>query len=139
MPRLRREPDNYGLHRLRRVLPGRQDAHRRVTRVRIPPTLRDSVGGAREVEASGATLRELLADLVDRFPSLGRQVLENGDELAPFVNVYVDNEDIRTLEGLDTPVRENTTVILLPAMAGGERTLTRSTLEGVRQDPPVAL
>src|SRR5207247_3767178 len=120
MPRLRREPDNYGLHRLRRVLPRRQDALRRVTRVRIPPTLGDPVGGASEVEASGATLRELLADLVDRFPSLGRQVLENGDELAPFVNVYVDNEDIRTLEGLDTPVRENTTVIMLQAMADGE-------------------
>ena len=90
-----------------------------MTRVRIPPTLRDSVGGAREVEASGTTLRELLADLVERFPTLGRQVLENGNELAPFVNVYVDNEDIRTLEGLDTPVRENATVILLPAMAGG--------------------
>jgi cysteine synthase/molybdopterin converting factor small subunit len=110
-----------------------------VTRVRIPPTLRDSVGGAREVEASGATLRELLADLVERFPSLGRQVLENGDELAPFVNVYVDNEDIRTLEGLDTPVQESTTVILLPAMAGGERTLTSSILEAIGQTPLVEL
>jgi len=106
-----------------------------VTRVRIPPTLRDSVGGAREVEASGTTLRELLADLVERFPSLERQVLEDGNELAPFVNVYVDNEDIRTLEGLDTPVRENTTVILLPAMAGGERTLTPSILEAIGQTP----
>ena len=110
-----------------------------MTRVRIPPTLRDSVGGAREVEASGATLRELLADLVVRFPSLGRQVLENGDELAPFVNVYVDNEDIRTLEGLDTPVQESTTVILLPAMAGGERTLTSSILEAIGQTPLVEL
>jgi cysteine synthase/molybdopterin converting factor small subunit len=106
-----------------------------VTRVRIPPTLRDSVGGAREVEASGATLRELLADLVVRFPSLERQVLENGDELAPFVNVYVDNEDIRTLEGLDTPVQESTTVILLPAMAGGARPLTSSILEAIGQTP----
>jgi [CysO sulfur-carrier protein]-thiocarboxylate-dependent cysteine synthase len=110
-----------------------------VTRVRIPPTLRDSVGGAREVEASGTTLRELLADLVERFPSLGRQVLEGGNELAPFVNVYVDNEDIRTLEGLDTPVRENTTVILLPAMAGGERTLTPSILEAIGQTPLIEL
>ena len=110
-----------------------------MTRVRIPPTLRDSVGGAPEVEASGTTLRELLADLVERFPSLGRQVLEGGNELAPFVNVYVDNEDIRTLEGLDTPVRENTTVILLPAMAGGERTLTPSILEAIGQTPLVEL
>ena len=110
-----------------------------MTRVRIPPTLRDSVGGAREVDASGTTLRELLADLVERFPSLGRQVLEGGNELAPFVNVYVDNEDIRTLEGLDTPVRENTTVILLPAMAGGERTLTPSILEAIGQTPLIEL
>jgi cysteine synthase/molybdopterin converting factor small subunit len=110
-----------------------------VTRVRIPPTLRDAVGGAREVEASGATLRELLGDLAERFPTLGRQVLEDGDGLAPFVNVYVDNEDARTLEGLETSVRETSTVILLPAMAGGERTLTPSVLEAIGSTPLVEL
>jgi cysteine synthase B len=110
-----------------------------MARVRIPPTLRDAVGGAREVEASGSTLRDLLSDLSERFPTLGRQVLENGSELAPFVNVYVNNEDIRTLEGLDTPLGENTTVILLPAMAGGERTLTPSLLEAVGSTPLVEL
>ena len=86
--------------------------------VRIPPTLRGSTGGAREVEASGDTVRDLLDDLTDRFPSLGAQVWENGD-IAPFVNVYVEGEDVRTLDGLDTPVSEGQTVILLPAMAGG--------------------
>ena len=91
-----------------------------MTRVRIPPTLRAEVSGAREVEASGSNLRELLDDLSRRFPGLGRQVLE-GDEVAPFVNVYVDSEDVRTLQGLDTPVGGGTTVILLPAMAGGGR------------------
>jgi [CysO sulfur-carrier protein]-thiocarboxylate-dependent cysteine synthase len=110
-----------------------------VTRVRIPPTLRNAVGGAREIEASGSTLRDLLSDLAERFPTLGRQVFENGDELAPFVNVYVDNEDVRTLGGLDTPVREDTTVILLPAMAGGERTLTPSVLETIGSTPLVEL
>jgi [CysO sulfur-carrier protein]-thiocarboxylate-dependent cysteine synthase len=110
-----------------------------VTRVRIPPTLRDAVGGAREIEASGERVRDVLADLADRFPSLGRQVLEDGDELAPFVNVYVDNEDVRTLEGLDTPVRENGTVILLPAMAGGEQTITPSILEIIGSTPLVEL
>ena len=64
--------------------------------MRIPPTLRDAVGGAREVDASGANVRELLADLAERFPGLGSQVLENGNEIAPFVNVYVNNEDVRT-------------------------------------------
>jgi [CysO sulfur-carrier protein]-thiocarboxylate-dependent cysteine synthase len=110
-----------------------------MARVRIPPTLRDAVGGAREVEASGSTLRDLLSDLAERFPSLGRQVLGNGSELAPFVNVYVDNEDVRTLDGLDTPLREDATVILLPAMAGGERTLTQSLLEAVGSTPLVEL
>jgi [CysO sulfur-carrier protein]-thiocarboxylate-dependent cysteine synthase len=110
-----------------------------VTRVRIPPTLRDSVGGAREVEASGTNVRELLADLADRFPGLGNQVLENGGDIAPFVNVYVNNEDVRTLDGLETPVGDGTTVILLPAMAGGERTLTPSLLEAIGQTPLVEL
>src|SRR4029453_15967331 len=139
LPGVRREPDDHGLHRLRRVLPGRQDARRLMARVRIPPTLRDSVGGAREVEASGSTLRDLLSDLAERFPTLGRQVLGDGTELAPFVNVYVDNEDVRTLDGLDTPLREGATVILLPAMAGGERTLTSSLLEAVGSTPLVEL
>ena len=89
-----------------------------MTRVRIPPTLREEVGGAREVPADGETVRELLDDLMGRFPSLRRQLVENGD-IAPFVNVYVEGEDVRTREGLDTEVRPGSTVILLPAMAGG--------------------
>jgi cysteine synthase B len=110
-----------------------------VTTVRIPPTLRDAVGGARELEASGGTVREVLADLAGRFPALGQQVLEDGDGLARFVNVYVDKEDVRTLDGLDTPVRESSTLILLPAMAGGERTLTPSLLEAIGATPLVEL
>ena len=83
-----------------------------MTRVRIPPTLRDSVGGAREVDASGSTVRELLADLAERFPGLGSQVLENGNEIVPFVNVYVNNEDVRTLDGLETPVGDGTSTLV---------------------------
>ena len=108
-------------------------------RVRIPPTLRTEVGGAREVPGTGGTLRDVLADLAERFPGLGRQVLEDGDGIAPFVNVYVDSEDVRTLQGLDTPVREGATVILLPAMAGGEQTITPSLLETVGRTPLVEL
>ncbi|HEX2044947.1 MAG TPA: pyridoxal-phosphate dependent enzyme [Gaiellaceae bacterium] len=108
-------------------------------RVRIPPTLRAEVGGAREVEAAGGTVREVLDDLAGRYPALGRQVLEGGDELAPFVNVYVDSEDVRTLDGLETPVRSGSTLILLPAMAGGERTLTPSLLETIGSTPLVEL
>ena len=86
--------------------------------MRIPPTLRSETEGAREVEAEGRTVRELLDHLTNRFPALRGQLLAD-DELAPFVNVYVGQEDVRTLDGLDTPVAAGSTVILLPAMAGG--------------------
>jgi molybdopterin converting factor small subunit len=89
-----------------------------VSIVRVPPVLRSEAGGAREVEASGATLRELLEDLSDRVPALGEKVYD-GDDIRPYVNVYVDGEDVRTKGGLDAPVRENATIVLLPAMAGG--------------------
>ncbi len=91
-----------------------------MTAVRIPPTLRAEVGGERQVEARGGTVRELLEDLADRFPALRAQLFEDGD-VAPFVNVYLGGEDVRTLDGTDTAVREGDSVILLPAMAGGIR------------------
>jgi len=80
--------------------------------------LREEVGGAREVPAEGENVRELLDDLMSRFPALQAQLIRD-DEIAPFVNVYVEGEDVRTLDGLDTPVERGQTVILLPAMAGG--------------------
>ena len=89
-----------------------------MTVVRIPPTLRGEVGGARQVEATGETVREVLDDLVERHPALADQILANGG-IAPFVNVYLGGEDVRTLDGTDTTVREGDTIILLPAMAGG--------------------
>ena len=82
-----------------------------MSRVRIPPTLRPETGGAREVDAAGSTIGELLDDLTSRFPSLQGKLA--------YANVYVDGEDVRTLEGEETPVRAGATVILLPAMAGG--------------------
>jgi molybdopterin converting factor small subunit len=93
-------------------------AHAEVSVVRIPPTLRAETGGERQVVADGGTVRDLLDDLTERFPGLRRQLIEDGD-LAPFVNVYVEGEDVRTREGLETPVDEASTIILLPAMAGG--------------------
>jgi sulfur-carrier protein len=89
-----------------------------VSIVRVPPVLRAEAGGAREVEASGSTVRELLEDLAARIPALGQKVY-TGEDIHTFVNVYVDGEDVRTRNGLETPVRDSSTVILLPAMAGG--------------------
>jgi molybdopterin converting factor small subunit len=90
-----------------------------VSVVRIPPTLRAETGGARELEADGATVREVLEELGARHPSLRKRIWENGG-VAEFVNVYVDGEDVRTLSGEETPVRDDSSIILLPAMAGGE-------------------
>ena len=75
-----------------------------MTKVRIPPTLREVTGGERELPAEGDTVRELLEDLMGRFPALRTQLVEDGD-IAPFVNVYVEGEDVRTLDGLETDVR----------------------------------
>jgi sulfur-carrier protein len=89
-----------------------------MTKVRIPPTLREQAGGQREVVVEGDNVRDLLEDLLGRFPGLRTQLVEDGD-IAPFVNVYVEGEDVRTLDGLETEVTPGSTVILLPAMAGG--------------------
>ena len=89
-----------------------------MTTVRIPPTLRAEVGGARELPAHGATVGDVIEDLVERFPALRAQLFQNGG-LGSFVNVYLGGEDVRTLDGLETPVGESKAVILLPAMAGG--------------------
>ena len=86
--------------------------------VRIPPTLRAETQGAASVEASGETVRDLLDDLTGRFPALRERIYPEG-ELARFVNVYVEGADVRTRDGLETEVSDSSTVILLPAMAGG--------------------
>jgi molybdopterin converting factor small subunit len=89
-----------------------------MAKVRVPPVLRTEAGGNREVEAEGGTVGELLDDLRARLPQLGEKIYD-GVRIAPFVNVYLDGEDVRTLDGVDTPVRDGATLILLPAMAGG--------------------
>jgi [CysO sulfur-carrier protein]-thiocarboxylate-dependent cysteine synthase len=107
--------------------------------IRIPPTLRAEVGGERQIAAEGGTVREVLDDLMERFPALRAQLVED-DDIAPFVNVYVEGEDVRTLDGMDTPVQQGATVILLPAMAGGSSTaVAPSLLDLVGNTPLVEL
>jgi sulfur-carrier protein len=89
-----------------------------VSRVRIPPVLRATVGGQRELEAAGATVSEVLDDLFVRHPALQERVTADG-ALSEFVNVYVNGRDVRYGAGLDTAVGPEDQVILLPAMAGG--------------------
>ena len=88
--------------------------------VRIPPVLRENTGGSRSVDVSGSTVAEALNDLFARHPALRDRVTEDG-ELSRFINVYVNDRDVRYRDGLATPVGEDDTVILLPAMAGGLR------------------
>ena len=87
--------------------------------LRMPPVLRPQVGGERQVEVSGATLREALDDLFAQFPAVRDQIVDAEGQINRFVNVYVSNEDVRLGQGLDTPVPDGSTVIVLPAMAGG--------------------
>lgn len=87
--------------------------------VRIPPVLRASVGGAKQVEANGDTLRVVLDDLCGRYPGVREQIIAPEGGLSRFVNVFVNDQDVRYLSGLDTSVASGDTVVLLPAMAGG--------------------
>jgi molybdopterin converting factor small subunit len=90
-----------------------------VTRVRIPPVLRTQVNGQKEVDASGNTVGEIVDDLVARYPEMGEQLLSPDGGLHRFVNVYLNGQDVRYLQLLETPVAERDTLIILPAMAGG--------------------
>lgn len=86
---------------------------------RIPPVLRPLTAEQVLVDAEGATLGAALEDLFVTFPSLRERVLDDGGELRRFINVYVDDEDVRTRDGLATPLAARSSVIVLPAMAGG--------------------
>jgi molybdopterin synthase sulfur carrier subunit len=86
--------------------------------VSIPTILRTYTDGAKRVEASGTTLSELITDLDARHPGLGERLLDNG-ELRRFVNVYKNDEDVRFIGGLATPLADGDAVTVLPAVAGG--------------------
>jgi molybdopterin synthase sulfur carrier subunit len=87
--------------------------------IRIPPVLRPSVGGEREVQAGGATVGEVLEDLAALHPDTRGQLFGSEGDLNRYVNVYLNDEDVRVLGGLETTVAEGDTLVILPAMAGG--------------------
>jgi molybdopterin converting factor small subunit len=90
-----------------------------VSIVWIPQVLRASAGGNKQVELGGASVGEVVEGLVAQYPSLRGQLLTDEGDLNRFVNVYVNGQDVRYLDGLATPVGERDEVRLLPAMAGG--------------------
>jgi MoaD family protein len=90
-----------------------------VSTVKIPPVLRPSTGGEKEVSADGGTVGEVLKAVVESHPDTSRQIFSEDGELNRYVNVYLNDEDVRVLGGLETPVKPEDTVVILPAMAGG--------------------
>ncbi|HVC83686.1 MAG TPA: MoaD/ThiS family protein [Solirubrobacteraceae bacterium] len=89
--------------------------------IKIPPVLRASVGGEREVSAPGASVGEVLRGLVQAHPATQTQLFGGDGELNRYVNVYLNDEDVRVLDGLGTAVGEGDVLVILPAMAGGRR------------------
>ncbi|HEU5003686.1 MAG TPA: MoaD/ThiS family protein [Actinomycetota bacterium] len=89
------------------------------TRVKIPTQLRQLTGGETELEVTAGSIRELLASLNSSHPELVERVLGEDGEIRRFVNVYVGDEDVRFLDGLDTPLTDSEVVSILPAVAGG--------------------
>ena len=87
--------------------------------VRIPPVLRASVGGEKELDADGSSVGEILESLADTHPDTRSQLFAADGGLNRYVNVYVNDEDVRVLDGLATSVGDSDTLVILPAMAGG--------------------
>jgi molybdopterin synthase sulfur carrier subunit len=88
--------------------------------IKIPPVLRGSVGGEKEVLAPGGNVGEVLRELASQHPATESQLFSEDGELNRYVNVYLNDEDVRVLDGLGTAVSESDTIVILPAMAGGE-------------------
>jgi sulfur-carrier protein len=87
--------------------------------VRLPTLLRPQAGGHASIEVQGSTIAEVLMTLVTDYPGLSGQVLNDDGTLHRFVNVYVNDDDVRYLSALETPVKDGDEVTILPAVAGG--------------------
>ena len=87
--------------------------------VRLPGVLRDAVGGEARIEASGATLADVFADIDRRHPGFRGRVLDESGRIRTYVNVYIGEDDARSKGGTDAPVPEGSEVMVIPAMAGG--------------------
>lgn len=87
--------------------------------VKVPTQLRTLTDGSTEVSADGTTVRELVADLEARHPGIGARLLDDSGSLRRFINIYVDDEDVRFLKGIETPLPEGAKVSIIPAVAGG--------------------
>ena len=87
--------------------------------VRVPTILRKHTGGARAIQGEGTTIREILGDLETRHPGLQAAIVTEAGELHRFINMYLNDEDVRFLGALETPVNDGDIISILPAVAGG--------------------
>ena len=90
-----------------------------MAKIKIPPVLRPSVGGEKEVQAGGGDVGSVLRALAEAHPATQEQLFGADGSLNRYVNVYLNDEDVRVLNGLETAVSESDTLVILPAMAGG--------------------
>ena len=88
--------------------------------IKVPPVLRSQTGGEVEVSVDGSTVGEALRDLAQKHPGTQEQLFSADGHLNRYVNVYLNDEDVRVLDGLDTSASDSDTVVILPAMAGGQ-------------------
>jgi molybdopterin converting factor small subunit len=89
--------------------------------IRIPPVLRSAVGGEKELSADGSSVGEILRSVAEEHPETQSQLFSPDGDLNRYVNVYLNDEDVRVLDGLETSVGSSDTLVILPAMAGGGR------------------
>ncbi len=112
--------------------------------VRVPPLVQKVTGGQRTLQATGSTVQELLQNLDQQYPGFSREIRDENGQVHRFVNIYVNDEDVRFLNKLDTPVADGDVVSILPAMAGGavtteRRGLYRDIVEAIGHTPLVEL
>ena len=87
--------------------------------LRIPTPLRPYADGETEVAVQGADVGEALSDLVNQYPSLKKHLFNDGGNLRPFVNLFLGDEDVRHLQGIQTPLKEDDKLMIIPSIAGG--------------------
>jgi len=87
--------------------------------IQIPSALRALTGNTNQVEVNAETVGEALAALLDRYPSIGRYLFDENQRLRSFVNIFINDQDIKTLNGLETRLKDSDKILILPAIAGG--------------------
>ena len=90
-----------------------------MTTIRIPTPLRPYAEGQSEVSVAGSNVGEALNDLVSKFPALKKHIFNDADQLRPFVNLFLGEEDVRHLQGVDTPLADGDKLMIIPSIAGG--------------------